>query len=124
MLGRQNERNRSYVRLTHVQGLVKGAKLCFRYPNFYFRYGEYFQKRKDLNKVLLLLQDLAHASIFGLCFMFYVSLPNEIKLLFFNILLCIYPFLKKIIFVFSGATRARNDYCEDTFDLPNHVKDQ
>ena len=51
------------------QGLVKGAKLCFRYPYFYFRHGESTstasqlsspasQKRKDLNKVSLLLQDL------------------------------------------------------------------
>ena len=51
------------------QGLVKGAKLCFRYPNFYFRHGERIstasqlispasQKSKDLNKVSLLLQDL------------------------------------------------------------------
>ena len=43
-----------------VQGLVKGAKLCFRYPYFYFRHGESTstasqltspasQKSKDLN---------------------------------------------------------------------------
>ena len=51
------------------QGLVKGAILCFRNPYFYFQYGESTstasqltspasQKSKDLNKVLLLLQDL------------------------------------------------------------------
>ena len=50
------------------QGLVKGAKLCFRNPYFYFRHGEstsracqltspVSQKSKDLNKVPLLLQD-------------------------------------------------------------------
>ena len=53
-----------------TKGLVKGAKLCFRNPYFYFRHGESTstasqltspasQKSKDLNKVLLLLQDLA-----------------------------------------------------------------
>ena len=53
------------------QGLVKGAKLCFRYPYFYFRHGESTstasqltspasQKSKDLTKVSLLLQDVAH----------------------------------------------------------------
>ena len=52
-----------------AQGLVKGAILCFRSPYFYFRHGESTstaseltypasQKSKDLNKVLLLLQDL------------------------------------------------------------------
>ena len=52
------------------QGLVKGAILCFRNPYFYFRHGESTstasqitspasQKSKDLNKVSLLLQDLA-----------------------------------------------------------------
>ena len=45
-----------------IQGLVKGAKLCFRYPYFYFRHGESnstaSQKSKDLNNVSLLLQDL------------------------------------------------------------------
>ena len=51
------------------QGLVKGAKLCFGYPYFYFWRGESTstasqltspasQKSKDLNKVSLLLQDL------------------------------------------------------------------
>ena len=51
------------------QGLVKGAILCFRNLYFYFRHGESTstasqltspasQKSKDLNKVLLLLQDL------------------------------------------------------------------
>ena len=51
------------------QGLVKGAILCFRNLYFYFRHGESTstasqltspasQKRKDLNKVSLLLQDL------------------------------------------------------------------
>ena len=52
-----------------MQGLVKGVKLCFRYPYFYFGYGESTstasqlttqasQKSKDLNKVSLLLKDL------------------------------------------------------------------
>ena len=51
------------------QGLVKGAKLCLRNLYFYFQHGESTstasqltspasQKSKDLNKVLLLLQDL------------------------------------------------------------------
>ena len=53
------------------QGLVKGAKLCFRYLYFYFRHGDGEStstasqltspaslKSKDLNKVSLLLQDL------------------------------------------------------------------
>ena len=51
------------------QGLVKGAILCFRNPYLYFRHGESTStaskltspashKRKDLNKVLLLLQDI------------------------------------------------------------------
>ena len=51
------------------QGLVKGAILCFRNLYFYFKHGESTstasqltspasQKSKDLNKVLLLLQDL------------------------------------------------------------------
>ena len=51
------------------QGLVKGTILCFRNLYFYFRHGESTstaspitspasQKSKDLNKVLLLLQDL------------------------------------------------------------------
>ena len=54
-----------------TQGLIKGAILCCRNPYFYFQYGESTstasqltspasQKSKDLNKVLLLLQDLAH----------------------------------------------------------------
>ena len=53
-----------------TQGLVKGTILCFRNPYFYFRHGESTstvsqqtspasQKSKDLNKVWLLLQDLA-----------------------------------------------------------------
>ena len=57
-----------------MQGLVKGAKLCFRYPYFYFGYGESTstasqlttqasQKSKDLNKVSLLLQDLGYYTI-------------------------------------------------------------
>ena len=57
------------------QGLVKGAILCFRNLYFNFRHGESTstasqltfpasQKSKDLNKVLLLLQDLGN-SIFG-----------------------------------------------------------
>ena len=41
---------------------MKGAKLCFRYPYFYFIHGERTstasQKSEDLNKVSLLLQDL------------------------------------------------------------------
>ena len=52
-----------------IQGLVKGAILCFRNLNFYFQHGESTstasqltspasQKSKDLNKVPLLLQDL------------------------------------------------------------------
>ena len=52
-----------------AQGLVEGAILCFRNLYFYFRHGESTstasqltspasQKSKDLNKVLLLLQDL------------------------------------------------------------------
>ena len=59
------------------QGLVKGARLCFRNLYFYFRHGESTstasqltspasQKSKDLNKVLLLLQDLAEGAV-GLC---------------------------------------------------------
>ena len=57
--------------MSHKQGLVKGAILCFRNPYFYFRHGESTstasqlnspasQKSKDLNKVLLLLQDLEY----------------------------------------------------------------
>ena len=54
------------------QGLVKGAILCLRNLYFYFLHGESTstasqltspaasQKSKDLNKVLLLLQDLAY----------------------------------------------------------------
>ena len=63
----------SFVWLTKdrsMQGLVKGAILCFRNPYFYFLHGESTstasqltspasQKSKDLNKVSLLLQDLA-----------------------------------------------------------------
>ena len=56
------------------QGLVKGAILCFRNPCFYFQHGESTstasqlaspasQKSKDLNKVLLLLQDLESDAI-------------------------------------------------------------
>ena len=51
------------------QGLVKGEKFCVRNLYFYFCHGENTftasqltspasQKSKDLNKVLLLLQDL------------------------------------------------------------------
>ena len=51
------------------QGLVKGAKLCFRYPYFYFQHGESTstssqqtspasQISKEINKVPLLLQNL------------------------------------------------------------------
>ena len=51
-----------YIQYNTGQGLAKGAKLCFRKPYFYFRYGEgtstASQKSKDLNKVSLLLQDL------------------------------------------------------------------
>ena len=57
-----------------TQGLVNGAILCFKNPYFYFQHGESTstasqltspasQKSKDLNKVSLLLQDLAHPSI-------------------------------------------------------------
>ena len=57
-----------------IQGLVKGAILCFRNPYFYFRHGESTstasqltspasQKSKDLNKVSLLLQDLAYNTL-------------------------------------------------------------
>ena len=64
----------SDARLCHNQGLVKGAKICFRYPYFYFWHGESTstasqltspasQKSKDLNKVLLLLQDLGLDSV-------------------------------------------------------------
>ena len=60
--------------MTTTQGLVKGAKLCFRKPYFYFRHGESTstatqltspasQKSKDLNKVSLLLQDLGYDNI-------------------------------------------------------------
>ena len=63
------------VKFTHQhinQGLVKGAILCFRNLYFYFRHGESTstasqltspasQKSKDLNKVLLLLQDLGYS---------------------------------------------------------------
>ena len=56
------------------QGLVKGAILCFRNPYFYFRHEESTstasqlsspasQKRKDLNKVSLLLKDLVTTSV-------------------------------------------------------------
>ena len=59
------------IELTTNQGLVKGAKLCFRYPYFYFQHGESTstasqltspasQKSKDLNKVSLLLQNLVN----------------------------------------------------------------
>ena len=45
-----------------IQGLVKGERFCFRNLDFYFRHGESTspasKKSKDLNKVLLLLQDL------------------------------------------------------------------
>ena len=51
-----------------MQGLVKGAILCFRNPYFYFQHGESTstasQKSKDLNKVSLLLQDLGPTSIY------------------------------------------------------------
>ena len=58
------------------QGLVKGAKLCFRNPYFYFWHGESTstasqlsspasQKSKDLNKVSLLLQDFAQMPDFA-----------------------------------------------------------
>ena len=57
------------------QGLVKGAILCFRNLYFYFRHRESTstasqltspasQKSKDLNKVLLLLQDLGYKSVY------------------------------------------------------------
>ena len=57
------------ILVSFSQGLVKGTILCFRNPYFYFRHGESTstasqltspasQKSRDLNKVLLLLQDL------------------------------------------------------------------
>ena len=57
------------------QGFVKGEVFCFRYPYFYFRYGESTctasqqsstasQLSKDLNKVPLLLQNLGLFTIF------------------------------------------------------------
>ena len=68
------------------QGLVKGEKFCFRNLYFYIWHGESTstasqltspasQKSRDLNKVLLLLQDLdfwtifKYEVIFGFCFM-------------------------------------------------------
>ena len=64
-----------------TQGLVKGAKLCFRNPYFYFWHGESTsiasqltspasQKNKDLNKVSLLLEDLDFNPI-------YIHLGNQ-----------------------------------------------
>ena len=64
--------------LYYYQGLVKGAILCFRNPYFYFQYGESTstasqltspasQKSKDLNKVSLLLQDLALGTTWCWC---------------------------------------------------------
>ena len=58
----------------YMRGLVKGVKLCFRYPYLYFRHGESTatasqltspasQKSKDL-KVFLLLQDLGRDTSF------------------------------------------------------------
>ena len=58
-----------------LQGLVKGAILCFKNLYFYFRHGESTstaslltspasQKCKDLNKVSLLLQDLEDMYVF------------------------------------------------------------
>ena len=60
------------------QGLVKGAKLSFRYPYFYFWLGESTstasqltspasQKSKDLNKVSLLLKVLAFVAFWIGC---------------------------------------------------------
>ena len=60
----------SFSRQCLCQGLVKGAILCFRNLYFHFQHGEgtstasqltspASQKSKDLNKVPLLLQDLA-----------------------------------------------------------------
>ena len=59
------------LELGYEQGLVIGAILCVRNPYFYFQHGESTstasqltspasQKSKDLNKVLLLLQDLGY----------------------------------------------------------------
>ena len=49
------------------QGHVKGTILCFRNLDFYFRHREISspasQKSKDLDKVLLLLQDLGDMSL-------------------------------------------------------------
>merc|ERR1719270_1997050 len=69
-----------------VQGLVKGAKLCFRNPYFYFQHGESTstasqltspasQKSKDLNKVSLLLQDLALDNKSNLGLLLYTYCP-------------------------------------------------
>ena len=55
------------------QEFVKGEVFCFRYPYFYFRHGESTstaiqltspasQNSQDINKVFLLLQDLASIS--------------------------------------------------------------
>ena len=81
------------------QGLVKGAKLCFRYPYFYFRHGESTstasqltspasKKSKDFNKVPLLLQDLGQPSaivIFRWCQSDQVNRSSNVKT---------FPFLK------------------------------
>ena len=68
-MGFSDEKGSPKTRLRLDQGLVKGAKPCFRNPFFYFRHGEststasqltspVSQKCKELNKVSLLLQDL------------------------------------------------------------------
>ena len=66
------------------QGLVKGAILCFRNLYFYFWQGEgtstasqltslASQKSKDLNKVPLLLQDIAQPPFFHFHFNFWAA---------------------------------------------------
>ena len=59
------------------QGFVKGEVFCFRRADFYFRYGESIsaasqqistasQLSKEINKVPLLLQNLARTNIVNL----------------------------------------------------------
>ena len=70
------------------QGLVKGAKLCFRYSYFYFQHGESTsiasqqtssasQLSKDLNKVPLLLQNLALYSFLALYCSYYKTVLTK-----------------------------------------------
>ena len=68
MFGNDSQKVKGYY-MAKKQGLVKGEKFCFRNLDFYFRHGESTstasqltssasQKSKDLNNVLLLLQEL------------------------------------------------------------------